>query len=106
MDSQTQTTTPEQLELIQCPICHQEFDPDTLGLPLDERNRFLMGYRLQVLRAKAGLTLMVAAERIGVTHPALITWERGVKDLPLKRAVQLAQLYGVTVNDLIAGYRV
>jgi DNA-binding transcriptional regulator YiaG len=100
------TTTPAQMELIPCPICHQRFDPDALALTDEERNRCLIGHRLHEARTTADLSVQAVAERLGVTHAAISRWEHGHKDLPLRRAVQLARLYHVSLDALTEGYRV
>lgn len=99
MESGIPTDTP----MIGCPICQQPFDPDTLGLTTEERNRFLLGYRLRRLRTGHGLSAAQAGERLGVTRGAVEQWELGMRELPLRRALQFAGLYAVTMNDLCDG---
>lgn len=89
-------------DVIPCPICHQEFDVAALGFSADERNRFVLAHRLQELRARSGLTAAQVGARLGVTHSAIIQWEHGARELPLKRALQLAALYGIDMNTLTA----
>lgn len=55
---------------------------------------------LKAARANAGLTQMQAAEKIGVTHCTISSWETG-KNFPSKKnIIALAKVYGVDVNDL------
>lgn len=53
-------------------------------------------------RAKAGISQAKVAETLGVTDSAVCQWETGktVPRLPL--LLELAKLYGVSVNDLLA----
>ena len=99
-------TAPAQLELIECPLCLQPFDPDGLGLAPDQRNRLLIGARLRQWRAASGMTVVAVAGTLEVTHPVILSFELGYRDIPLKRAIQLCWLYGKSLSELCAGYAV
>lgn len=68
--------------------------------------RAQQGELLRAAREKAGLRQGEAADRIGVSRPALSGWERGTDTAPDHRISQLAALYGVTADSLVpAGAR-
>ena len=53
-------------------------------------------------RLKAGLSQAVAAERLGISAASVSQWETG-KTLPdSKRLLDIASLYGCTVDELLA----
>ena len=56
---------------------------------------------LKVARERAGMTADAVASRIGVSKQAVYQWESGRFSPRLDKLVQLAELYGVTVDDLL-----
>lgn len=52
-------------------------------------------------RENAGLTVAEAAKRLNVTMSAVCQWESGKTFPEARRLSQLADVYGVTVDDLL-----
>lgn len=61
----------------------------------------MINQNLTFLRKKAQLTQEQAAERIGVSRQALASWERGTSTPDLNSCVALADLYQVSIDDLV-----
>src|SRR5215211_3953692 len=57
--------------------------------------------RLRILRARKGLTLTEASERIGITRHTLAALERGGQEPHYPTLAKLADGYGVPVEDLL-----
>lgn len=58
--------------------------------------------RLKELREDNDLNQKQVADIIGTTFQYYSSYERGIRDLPLERAIKLAQFYNVSI-DYIAG---
>ena len=56
---------------------------------------------LAYYRKRAGLTQAALAEKINYSDKSVSKWESGAGTPDVYILVQLAQLYGVTVNDLV-----
>lgn len=56
---------------------------------------------LKASRVKAGLTAGDAAKSLGVSVQAVYQWEAGSMVPRTQRLVQLAELYGCSVDDLL-----
>ena len=56
------------------------------------------------LRTKSGLTQLQVAERINYSDKSVSKWERGdaIPDIPVM--LQLAKLYGVSLDDMVKDY--
>lgn len=52
-------------------------------------------------RKKAGLTMMEAGQRLGITDAAVAQWESGATMPNAKRLPEIARLYGCTLEDLL-----
>lgn len=52
-------------------------------------------------RENAGLTVAEAARRLNVSTSAVCQWESGKTFPEARRLAQLADVYGVTVDDLL-----
>lgn len=52
-------------------------------------------------RKKAGLTMMEAGKRIGVSDAAIAQWESGCTMPTAKRLPEVAKVYGCTVDELL-----
>ena len=63
------------------------------------------GSYLAALRKDAGMTQQEAADRLGVSNKTISKWENGggLPDITVLPA--LAELYGVTVDEILAGQR-
>ena len=67
---------------------------------MNERNLPLSA-NLRELRGHSRLTLEQVAERVGVTRQAVAKWESGESVPDVANCTALAQLYGVTLDDLV-----
>ena len=61
-----------------------------------------IGVNISVYRKKVGLTQAGLAEKLNYSDKAVSKWERGESVPDVITLVQLAEQYGVTVNDLLA----
>lgn len=52
-------------------------------------------------RKAAGLTQMEAGKRLGVSDAAVCQWEKGETLPTASRLLEIAKLYGCTVDDLL-----
>ena len=59
-----------------------------------------MGFR--DARISAGLSVSQVMKNIGVSDAAVYQWETGVTRPHAKRLLEIARLYGVTVDDLLS----
>ena len=59
-----------------------------------------MGFR--DARISAGLSVSQVMKNIGVSDDAVYQWETGVTRPNAKRLLEIARLYGVTVDDLLS----
>ena len=59
-----------------------------------------IGLRLYRLRAERGWSGRTVATKLGVNHVSYYNWEWGKYRIPLERAIQLADLYGVSVESI------
>lgn len=60
-----------------------------------------LGACLRKRRVSHDMTQQVVAEELGVGRSTYAMYEVGVRKLTLEKAVQLARLYGITVDELI-----
>ena len=61
----------------------------------------LLAERLRILRAREGLTLTEASERIGITRHTLSSLERGGQEPHYPTLHKIADGYGIAVEDLL-----
>lgn len=59
-----------------------------------------MQYKLKECREKAKYSQLQAALEIGSAQQQMSKWERGIQDITLGKAIQLADLYNVTLDEL------
>lgn len=52
-------------------------------------------------RENAGLTIAEAAKKLDITPAAIYQWEKGQTFPEARRLAQLADLYGITVDELL-----
>lgn len=64
-------------------------------------NENILAGNLASLRAQSGLSLERVAELIGVSRQAVAKWESGESMPDLPHCDALAELYGVTLDDLV-----
>lgn len=57
--------------------------------------------RLRHHRQMAELTGVAAARRVGVSEQVLYRWENGHSEPRLRTAMRLAQVYGVSLDELV-----
>lgn len=59
-----------------------------------------MGFR--EARVKAGMSVAQVMQKLSVSDAAVYQWETGVAMPKAKRLVEVAKLYGVTVDELLS----
>lgn len=59
-----------------------------------------MGFR--EARVKAGLSVAQVMDKLSVSDAAVYQWETGVTMPTAKRLIEIAKLYGVTVDELLS----
>lgn len=64
-----------------------------------------IGKNLKLLRNQNDFTQEEAAEKCNVSREALAKWERGLTLPSLDLVVKMAEIYGITVDELIFGKR-
>ena len=57
--------------------------------------------KLRECREEAGLTQDDIAERLSLTRQAISKWERGINEPDIETIVQLADMYNVTIDQLL-----
>ena len=67
----------------------------------DEKLKKQIGANIAAYRKRAGLTQAGLAEKLTYSDKAVSKWERGESAPDVQTLVQLAELYEVTVNDLL-----
>lgn len=67
----------------------------------DEKLKFQLGANIVMYRKKLGLTQAKLAEQLNYSDKAISKWERGESMPDVLTLVQLAELFGVKVDDLI-----
>jgi transcriptional regulator with XRE-family HTH domain len=63
----------------------------------------MLGEFIAKQRKKNGLTQEFMASKIGVSRPTYIQIEQGERDITITEAKKLADVFGITFDDLIAG---
>ena len=64
-----------------------------------------MGAFLQVLRKEQGLTQEQLGEKLHISGKTISRWETGTYMPPVEMLLALSELYGVSMNELVAGER-
>ena len=64
-----------------------------------------MGTFLQVLRREQGLTQEQLGEKLYISSKTISRWETGTYMPPVEMLLALSELYGVSMNELVAGER-
>ena len=64
-----------------------------------------MGAFLQALRREKGLTQEQLGEQLHISSKTISRWETGAYMPPVEMLLALSELYGVSMNELVAGAR-
>ena len=64
-----------------------------------------MGAFLQTLRKEQGLTQEQLGEKLHISSKTISRWETGTYMVPVDMLLALSELYGVSMNELVAGER-
>ena len=64
-----------------------------------------MGAFLQALRKEQGLTQEQLGEKLHISGKTISRWETGTYMPPVEMLLALSELYGVSMNELVAGER-
>ena len=64
-----------------------------------------MGAFLQTLRREQGLTQEQLGEKLRISSKTISRWETGTYMPPVEMLLALSELYGVSMNELVAGER-
>ena len=67
----------------------------------DEKLKYQLGANIVLYRKRNGMTQAGLAEKLNYSDKAISKWERGESMPDVLTLVQLAELFGVTVNDLL-----
>lgn len=67
----------------------------------DEKLKNQLGANISAYRKRAGLTQLGLAEKLNYSDKAVSKWERGESMPDVLTLVQLADLFDITVNDLL-----
>lgn len=68
----------------------------------DEKLKYRIGSNISAYRKKAGLTQAGLAEKLSYSDKAISKWERGDSVPDVITLMQMADLFEITVNDLVA----
>ena len=61
----------------------------------------MLGEKLITLRKKAGYSQQELADRLSITRQTVSNWELGQGAPALDKAVELASIYGISLDDLV-----
>lgn len=66
----------------------------------------MIGSFLKELRKENNMTQEQLGERIGVTNKTISRWETGNYMPPVESLILLSDIYGISINEILAGKRV
>ena len=69
-------------------------------------NQIKTGRFIAECRKKAGLTQMQLAEKLGITDKAISKWERGMAMPDTSIMLELCDILGISVNELLSGEKI
>ena len=72
--------------------------------PNNKLPKSTVGQSLKIIRQRNGWTLEDVSSRLGISIPAMSKIETGVTDVNLSRLEQIANVYGVTLLQLLNVY--
>ena len=75
-----------------------------MGEPENKPPKATVGQSIKLIRQRNGWTLEDVANRLGISIPAMSKIETGVTDVNLSRLEQIADIYGVTLLQLLNVY--
>jgi transcriptional regulator with XRE-family HTH domain len=75
-----------------------------MGDPSKKQSKATVGQGIKMLRQKHGWTQEDVANRLGISIPALSKIETGVTDVNLSRLEQIADIYEITLLQLLNVY--
>lgn len=64
-----------------------------------------IGKFLAELRKERGLTQEKLAEKLGISNKTVSRWENGNYMPPVEMLMELSELYGVSINEILSGKR-
>ena len=62
-----------------------------------------IGKRIAELRRKKDMTQFELADRLGISYQAVSNWERGNSMPDIAKLPELAEIFGVTVDEILGG---
>ena len=68
---------------------------------LDENVKYQIGSNIAAYRKRDGLTQVSLAEKLNYSDKAVSKWERGESIPDVLTLMQMAELFGITVNELV-----
>ena len=68
---------------------------------LDENVKYQIGANIAAYRKRDGLTQVSLAEKLNYSDKAVSKWERGESIPDVLTLMQMAELFGITVNELV-----
>ena len=66
-----------------------------------EKLKYIIGKNIAVYRKRCGLTQAGLADKLNYSDKAVSKWERGESTPDIITLAQLAELFGITVNELV-----
>src|SRR5690606_7685316 len=60
----------------------------------------MIGFAVRELREKAGINQADVANRVGVSNVTISRYERGERQIPSSTLIKIAEVIGVTVEDI------
>ena len=64
-----------------------------------------IGIKISQMRKDAGLTQMGLADKLNISFQAVSSWERGLTMPDILKLHELADIFGVTIDDILGGRR-
>ncbi|MFS9004188.1 helix-turn-helix transcriptional regulator [Streptococcus salivarius] len=57
--------------------------------------------KIKELRLERGLTKVQLAKELGVNKRTILRWENDMMSMSLKNAVKIAELFGISLDELV-----
>lgn len=84
-------------------VCFLLYDDDEGGKQMDQKK---IGNFIATCRKEMGLTQVQLAEKLNITNRAVSKWETGKSIPDASIMLDLCQILGITVNELLSGERI